>query len=65
MNNFYVIIKLLLILSFTSIKAQKLAVLKYGGGGDWYSNPTALPNLIAFANKNAKTTIAKNPKKNI
>ncbi len=24
-----------------------LARLKYGGGGDWYSNPTSLPNLAA------------------
>ncbi len=24
----------------------RLARLKYGGGGDWYSNPTSLPNLM-------------------
>ena len=41
--------------------AQEIAILKYNGGGDWYSNPTALPNLIAFTNSNSKTTIAKNP----
>jgi len=23
--------------------------LKYGGGGDWYVNPTSLPNLLKFA----------------
>lgn len=28
----------------------KLALLKYGGGGDWYANPTALPNLSRFCN---------------
>lgn len=28
----------------------KLALLKYRGGGDWYANPTALPNLANFAN---------------
>ena len=28
----------------------QLAVLKYRGGGDWYSNPTAVPNLVAFCN---------------
>ncbi|MBD5397140.1 DUF4159 domain-containing protein [bacterium] len=34
-----------------SAPAQKIAVglLKYSGGGDWYANPTSLPNLIAFA----------------
>lgn len=29
----------------------KLALLKYNGGGDWYSNPTSLPNLAAFCNE--------------
>lgn len=29
----------------------KIARLKYNGGGDWYANKTALPNLIAFANR--------------
>jgi hypothetical protein len=24
----------------------RIARLKYGGGGDWYSNPTSLPNLM-------------------
>lgn len=40
--------------------AQEIAILKYGGGGDWYSNPTALPNLIQFSNNNIGTKI--NPK---
>ncbi|WP_041327166.1 DUF4159 domain-containing protein [Robiginitalea biformata] len=31
-------------------QAQEVAVLKYRGGGDWYANPTALPNLIRFCN---------------
>lgn len=43
-----------------NIQAQDLAVLKYKGGGDWYSNPTALPNLIIFCNQNINT--AMNPK---
>jgi len=34
-----------------------VAVLKYGGGGDWYANPTAVKNLIEFCNTNIKTTI--------
>jgi hypothetical protein len=29
----------------------KIAKLKYGGGGDWYANKTALPNLIRFCNE--------------
>jgi len=42
-------------------QAQQLAVLKYGGGGDWYSNPTALPNLIAFCNAHIGTGISPEP----
>ena len=53
---------LLLFIGFSvQISAQKVAVLKYNGGGDWYSNPTALPNLISFANENSNTQIAKDP----
>lgn len=26
----------------------RISRLKYGGGGDWYSNPTSLPNLMHF-----------------
>jgi hypothetical protein len=39
----------------------KIGLLKYNGGGDWYANPTSLPNLIAFANKNIHTNILPEP----
>ena len=43
----------------TSIAQElKIAKLKYNGGGDWYANKTALPNLIAFCNAALKTNIA-------
>lgn len=32
--------------------AYQLAVLKYSGGGDWYADPTAVPNLVKFCNVN-------------
>src|SRR5690606_15579324 len=41
--------------------AQEIAVLKYKGGGDWYSNPTALKNLIAYCNSNINTKINVKP----
>lgn len=41
--------------------AQDVAILKYNGGGDWYANPTAVPNLINFTNDKIKTNISKNP----
>ena len=52
---------LLVIVSFSvKISSQEVAVLKYNGGGDWYSNQTAVPNLIKFANKNSDTKIRLN-----
>ncbi|MEM6630897.1 MAG: DUF4159 domain-containing protein [Bacteroidota bacterium] len=36
----------------------KIAKLKYEGGGDWYANPTALPNLITFINDQSNVKIA-------
>ena len=58
--------KLLIILLFFPIvgigqNTYQIAVLKYNGGGDWYANPTALPNLISFCNENIGTEIKKEP----
>lgn len=39
----------------------RIALLKYSGGGDWYANPTSLPNLIKFCNKNIGTDINTEP----
>ncbi len=33
----------------------QMGLLKYNGGGDWYSNPTALPNLAEFCNRELGT----------
>lgn len=49
------------VLTFNTISAQQIAVLKYNGGGDWYANPTALPNLIKFCNSTINTSIKENP----
>ncbi|NAS12336.1 DUF4159 domain-containing protein [Poritiphilus flavus] len=52
---------LLILFSFSLLNGQEIGVLKYGGGGDWYSNPTALPNLIQFCNETIGTTISPKP----
>lgn len=39
--------------------SYQIAFLKYNGGGDYYANPTALPNLAQFCNTNLGTTISK------
>lgn len=56
-------IKIAVLILFTSLVgySQEIALLKYNGGGDWYANPTSLPNLIKFANQNINTTIKSKP----
>lgn len=50
-----------LALSVPAVQGQvpslRIAKLKYGGGGDWYANKTALPNLIRFCNNHLRTNI--------
>ena len=49
----------LLLLFSTPVLGQqeqlKMAKLQYSGGGDWYANKTALPNLAIFCNDELKT----------
>lgn len=47
----------ILLLAPALLMAQEIAVLKYSGGGDWYGNPTSLPNLAKFCNQNINTKI--------
>jgi hypothetical protein len=50
----------LLLISATSF-SQEIALLKYSGGGDWYANPTSLPNLIKYCNATINTKIKPKP----
>ena len=52
---------LIALLTLGFCNAQDIATLKYGGGGDWYGNPTGLPNLIAFCNAQINTSITEKP----
>jgi hypothetical protein len=57
-----ILLFLLIIASFASTFAQgtyQVAVLKYNGGGDYYANPTSVPNLVSFCNQNLGTNISK------
>lgn len=51
---------LFLLLNLTCY-SQEIALLKYSGGGDWYANPTSLPNLIQYANQTINTQIKAKP----
>ena len=61
MKKISILITFFLIEFVSFVNAQgtyQLAVLKYNGGGDYYANPTALPNLITFCNQNLATNIS-------
>ena len=58
MKYLYLPIVLLFLYSFRPVQESgtlQLALLKYSGGGDWYANPTALPNLANFCNQQLGT----------
>ncbi len=59
---FLLAICITLLYSFTPSQSYQFAVLKYNGGGDWYANPSSIPNLVRFCNENLKTTIDKEVK---
>ncbi len=57
MNRILSIVSLIFLFHYSDCQHLKIAKLKYNGGGDWYANKTALPNLIQFCNRNLKTNI--------
>lgn len=62
-NKYLYIFFCILIFSGTQAQELKIAKLKYNGGGDWYANKTALPNLIEFCNRNLNMKL--NPEEEI
>ena len=55
---FFLFITGFMAISQDSLAQLKIAKLKYNGGGDWYANKTALPNLIEFCNRELGTNLA-------
>ncbi|RLD78971.1 MAG: hypothetical protein DRJ15_10440 [Bacteroidetes bacterium] len=58
MKRIFFLLMLAMLASTAPLMAQlQIALLKYNGGGDWYANPTSLPNLIKFCNQNLGTQL--------
>ena len=55
--------KIVVVFLFLSLNcfSQEIALVKYSGGGDWYANPTSLPNLIQYCNATINTKIKSKP----
>ena len=56
-----IVVTIVACLTSLDSNAQEIALLKYKGGGDWYANPTSLPNLVTFCNANINTKINPQP----
>lgn len=52
----FLLILTVLLTSFSPDNGVQFAVVKYKGGGDWYANPTSVPNLVKFCNTNLGTS---------
>ena len=57
MKKFILLISVIVVCTSFNTPSYQIALLKYNGGGDWYANPTSLPNLAKFVNKNLGTNI--------
>ena len=55
----HILVILLLLVGSTAFSQYpyQFAVLKYNGGGDYYANPTSVPNLAKFCNENLNMNV--------
>lgn len=53
---------LIIILSISLLPGQSFSIARvhYGGGGDWYSNASSLPNLLRYIEKNTTISVHNN-----
>lgn len=60
MTRFLLFCLAIICISFKSMPQEctfTIARLKYGGGGDWYANPSSLPNLVSAVAGRTKISI--------
>ena len=47
-----IIYRIIWLFSIVNAQTFSIARVHYGGGGDWYSNPSSLPNLLKYIESN-------------
>ncbi len=52
-----ILILITIIICQLSAQTFSIARIHYNGGGDWYSNPSSLPNLLKFIEKNTPISV--------
>ena len=54
---FLIIINLALLIPNSKAGLFSITRLQYSGGGDWYSDPSSIPNLLEFVKKNTSIDV--------
>jgi hypothetical protein len=54
------ILIILALMALLPAQAFSIARVHYGGGGDWYGNPSSLPNLLKFISENTSIIVKPN-----
>jgi hypothetical protein len=54
------ILIILTLMALLPAQAFSIARVHYGGGGDWYGNPSSLPNLLKFISENTSIIVKPN-----
>jgi len=54
------ILIILALMALLPAQAFSIARIHYGGGGDWYGNPSSLPNLLKFISENTSIIVKPN-----
>ncbi len=57
MGRIFLIISFVCCAMLSQAQQLRIGLLVYGGGGDWYANPTAIKNLANFCNQNLGTKL--------
>jgi hypothetical protein len=55
------LLALIALLATPTWAAIRVGRLKYGGGGDWYANPSSVPNLLKFAREQTTLDLPEQP----
>ena len=52
-----IIYRIILLFSIVNAQTFSIARIHYSGGGDWYSDPSSLPNLLDYLSENTPMSV--------
>ena len=69
MKKYFIIVQCMLLLYISDLKGTTsegafcITRIQYDGGGDWYSDPSSIPNMLGYLNKNTNISVNLNEKR--